>query len=159
MGRLVKRRGWLAPRSQRALDALPERARVVDAAFERDRGYCQAERLVPVVRCGGRLDPHEVIPRSAWAGGYLVVSNVLMVCRNHHDWIGDHPDAAHVLGLHGYSWNRPPDLECGHDSATGIDQAPCDALKVWRCDSCGWTYRSIPCRVPAFAERMAPATP
>lgn len=93
--------------SDRALAQLPERARVVDAAWERDRGQCQAERLVPDCRCGGKLDPHEIIPRSAWPGGELVVDNVVMVCRRHHEWIGDHPVEAHRLGLHGYSWERP----------------------------------------------------
>lgn len=32
---------------------------------------------------------------------------------------------------------------CGHPSSTGIDQAPDDEMKVWRCDSCGWLHRSV----------------
>lgn len=65
--------------------------------------------------CRGRLDPHEVIPRSAWADGQYVFDNVMMICRRHHDWIGDYPDAAHLVGLHGYSWERPGARceECG----------------------------------------------
>lgn len=118
----------IASRSQRVLDLLPERARVVDAAWDRDRGQCRVVVLIRehlmgrvstspeldeimaslrAIRCGGPLDPHEVIPRSAWHDGQYVLDNVLMVCREHHDWIGDYPDAAHAVGLHGYSWERP----------------------------------------------------
>ena len=93
-------------RSARALASLPLRAQVVDAAWGRDRGRCQAEHKVPEIRCGGQLDPHEIIPRSAWPGGDLVLDNVVMVCRRHHDWIDDHPAAAHECGLHGFSWER-----------------------------------------------------
>ena len=57
--------------------------------------------------CGGPDDVHEIIPRSAWAKGYLVDENCILVCRRHHDWIGDNPAAAHELGLHGFSWERP----------------------------------------------------
>lgn len=57
--------------------------------------------------CTGPLDCHEIIPRSAWAAGWLEPSNIVLVCRLHHDWIGEHPDAAHLLGLHGYSYERP----------------------------------------------------
>lgn len=104
----VKRRHRRIPaRSRKALELLGERALVVDAAWARDRGRCQAEHLVPEVRCGGQLDPHEVIPRSAWPGGELVLENVRMVCRQHHRWIDDHPEAAHKAGLHGFSWERP----------------------------------------------------
>lgn len=59
------------------------------------------------VRCGGPLDPHEVIPRSVWPDGELVLENVMMVCRRHHEWIGDNPAHAHALNLHGFSWERP----------------------------------------------------
>jgi hypothetical protein len=127
-------------RSARALDALPERARVVDAAWDRDKGRCQAETLVRDVRCGGRLDPHEVIPRSAWPGGKLVLDNVLIVCRMHHDWIGDHPVAAQSLGLHGFSWERPLMIRCEHESSLPVDDAPADEEKIWRCARCGLRF-------------------
>lgn len=33
--------------------------------------------------------------------------------------------------------------ECEHWSATGVDDTPIeDPDKVWRCDGCGWLYRS-----------------
>lgn len=82
-----------------------ERAKVREAVRRRD-GSCRARDVAPG-RCGGPLDVHEVIPRSAWRAGYLVVDNCLLVCRRHHDWIGAEPDAAHDLGLHGYSYERP----------------------------------------------------
>jgi hypothetical protein len=80
---------------------------VVAAVVARDGLGCRARLSVPGVACGGPYDVHEVIPRSAWRDGYLVVSNCIVVCRSHHDWIGDYPDAAHALGLHGYSYERP----------------------------------------------------
>lgn len=36
---------------------------------------------------------------------------------------------------------RPEDA-CEHLSATGVDQAT-GPNKVWRCDSCGWLFRSV----------------
>lgn len=104
---MIRRRKRIAQRSARVLAELPEWARVVDAAWERDKGRCQAEQLVPDVRCGGQLECHERIPRSAWAKGYLDLDNVILVCHQHHRWIGDFPAAAHALGLHGMSWERP----------------------------------------------------
>lgn len=114
-------------RSERALAKLPERARVVDEVWDRDRGQCRAAQIITaytmgrfimpiemaaaaamqLVPCAGRLDPHEIIPRSAWPGGELVVDNVVLICRNHHRWVGDHPSMAHAVGLHGFSWERP----------------------------------------------------
>lgn len=93
--------------SERKQEQRAERQRVVDAAFRRDRWACVAVKLVPSVECGGPLDPHERIPRSAWPGGELVLDNVLTVCRAHHRWVDHHPDDAHALGLHGYSWEVP----------------------------------------------------
>jgi rubredoxin len=35
-------------------------------------------------------------------------------------------------------------MSCTHESASGVDQTPVtDEAKVWRCDSCGFTYRSL----------------
>ena len=108
-----KARAWRR-RSRKPLPALstrrrqekPQRDAVRAQVLERDGG-CTAARLVPHVACGGPLDCHEVIPRSAWAAGYLVESNTRMVCRRHHSWIGDHVADAHAAGLHGFSWERP----------------------------------------------------
>lgn len=83
-----------------------ERDHVVQRAFARDRWTCVAAKLVPDVECVAHLDPHERIPRSAWAEGIYDYDNVLCVCRAHHRWIDLHETEAHALGLHGYSWER-----------------------------------------------------
>lgn len=98
------------PVSERRRDERATREEVVAYVTARDDGKCQAgpiHALVPGVRCGGRLDPHERIPRSAWAKGYLVADNVLLVCEHAHRWIDHHPHGAHALGFHGFSWERP----------------------------------------------------
>lgn len=103
----MTRRTRLSPKSKKRERDEAERRIVVEHAKIRDRNMCQARAAVPEISCGGPLDPHEIIPRSAWARGWLVLSNVLMVCRAHHDWIGDNPADAHAVGLHGFSWERP----------------------------------------------------
>lgn len=94
---------------------------VKQAALSRDGHQCRARVLVEQHRdelsedgarslpsgCRGELDPHEVIPRSAWKFGIYFLSNVLTVCRAHHRWIDAHPRDAHKLTLHGFSWERP----------------------------------------------------
>lgn len=95
------------------------RAKVLKAARVRDGNRCQffehldeatislrSARALPQ-RCFGHLDGQEIIPRSAWPDGWLVLDNVVMICRAHHDWIGDWPDDAEKIGLHGRSWDRP----------------------------------------------------
>lgn len=104
---MIRRRRRIAPRSSKREAQRDERAAVVEAAYFRDGRDCVARVSVPQIRCGGRLDPHEVIPRSAWPGGALVLENVVTICRRHHDWVGDHPELAHDVGLHGFSWERP----------------------------------------------------
>jgi hypothetical protein len=93
--------------STRRISEREQRAEVIAAAFARDGYLCRARALVPEVVCAGPLDPHEVIPRSAWAAGYLVLDNVLSICRSHHAWIDAEPEKAHERGLHAYSWERP----------------------------------------------------
>ena len=60
--------------------------------------------------CTSSLEVHEIIPRSAWAAGWLVPSNCVLLCGGpggHHAWVTDNPSAAHLLGLHGFSHERP----------------------------------------------------
>jgi hypothetical protein len=94
----------------------PERAEVRRKVHERDGHECQGPKYAPWIRCwhpaGEPLDVHEIIPRDAWAAGYLVVANCITLCRGHHDWVTDYPDAAAAVGLHMYSWDeRPTDTE------------------------------------------------
>lgn len=92
----------------------PRRAAVVAQVLDRDGG-CQWSKAclhggalhLTGLPCAGPLDVHEIIPRSAWAKGYLEPSNCIALCRAHHGWVGDHPTDAHAMGLHGYSWERP----------------------------------------------------
>lgn len=97
----------IANRSARREAQVDERARVIFVVYQRDGGRCQAEAKVPGIRCDGPLDAHEIIPRSAWRDGYLEPSNVVLVCRQHHQWIDNHPELAHAAGLHGFSYERP----------------------------------------------------
>lgn len=105
---MIRRRKTIRRRSERVLALLPERARIVDAAWARDGGRCRARTLVPHVACGGPLEVHEVVPRSAWREGELVLSNVIVICRAHHTWVGNEVHEAHRVGLHGFSWERNP---------------------------------------------------
>jgi hypothetical protein len=111
------KRSPLRPVSPKRRANLTVRAEIRAQVLERDDYLCQfwtrAKSLdlmnlphVPIA-CGGPLDVHEIIPRSAWADGYLVVDNCIAVCRRHHDWIGDYPELAAEHNLHGYSWDRP----------------------------------------------------
>lgn len=90
---------------KRAKDAA--RRVCVEIVRRRAHDRCEAADAVREVACRGPMDPHEIIPRSAWRDGDLDPENVRWVCRAHHDWIGDHPAEAHGYGLHGYSWERP----------------------------------------------------
>lgn len=102
----MERGRGLRPVSKKREAEEAARREVRQIVRSRDRA-CRAKGAVPDVHCNGPLDVHEVIPRSAWAKGYLVVDNCVLVCRAHHDWIDDNPDQAHELGLHGYSWEKP----------------------------------------------------
>lgn len=83
----------------------PTRAKVV--AFVRARDVtCQAVGKLEH-ECGGPLDCHEVIPRSAWAKGYLEPDNVILVCRRAHEIIDREPDLARSVGLYGLASDRP----------------------------------------------------
>ena len=97
----------LSPRSKKREQEAAARRVVVLAALARDRRSCRAVSVVFEVSCRGPLDVHEIIPRSAWPGGYLVLDNTVTLCRTHHDWVGEHPAEAHGYGLHGFSWERP----------------------------------------------------
>lgn len=81
------------------------RADVLIAVRLRDGPGCWAQRSWPH-RCWGPLDGHEVIPRDLWKDGWLVESNVRLVCRASHIWITDNVADATALGLLGNSWDR-----------------------------------------------------
>lgn len=105
--------------SDRRLSEKKTRQQVVAFVLARDGGRCQAGPIHALTRlpCRGRLDPHERIPRSAWSKGYLVTTNVITVCEHAHRWIDLHPQGAHALGFHGWSWERPDEYTIGVDPA------------------------------------------
>ena len=97
----------MKPISDKRRGDLVVRADVVGTVKRRDRYRCQAFYKVRDVQCGGELDVHEIIPRSAWPDGWLVVDNCVCLCRRHHEWVDANPDDAHEVGLHGYAHERP----------------------------------------------------
>lgn len=60
-------------------------------------GGCRGRALLPDVPCWGRLDPHHVLRRSQ--GGLDEASNLVTLCRSHHDWVHAHPAESKRLGL------------------------------------------------------------
>jgi hypothetical protein len=101
----LRRRTPLRRRSQKRSDFDRQRRRVVAFVHLRDRS-CRAAALVPSVPCSGRLDVHEIIPRSAWGNGALEESNAILLCSAHHRWTHLHPTEAHCAGLRKWSWER-----------------------------------------------------
>lgn len=112
------KRTTIVPISKKRKAALPERKAVREAVLERDGYECQfwahaREQLSGItdpdipLACGGQLEVHEVIPRSAWAAGWLVPANCKTLCSRHHQWVTEHPTLAHEIGLHGFSHERP----------------------------------------------------
>lgn len=89
----------LARVSARRLSEGYRRSKVKRAALARDGG-CVAATLVLEVDCWGPLDAHEVRPRSLYPAGHLDLTNVVTVCRSHHDWVPANLAKASALGLH-----------------------------------------------------------
>ena len=50
--------------------------------------------------CGGRLDVHEICPRTVWPDGDLDPTNCALLCRRHHHWLDAHRDIAVRMGLY-----------------------------------------------------------
>lgn len=70
------------------------------AAWNRDRGQCQAARTWPEIECGGRKDPHHVRPTGMWPELRCDPDNLITLCRAHHDAVHHfQPAKARTLGL------------------------------------------------------------
>lgn len=91
--------------SRRRRRELRARAVVREVVLERDGG-CRGERLVPHVSCAGPVDVHEVVRRSQDALAWLNPDLCIAVCRAHHSWLHDHPQAAREVGLLRWSWEH-----------------------------------------------------
>lgn len=106
------KRSRLRPVSRKKRDTFAARTKVIIRVHERDI-TCRFEHHCTMLGysaldtvCSGPLDVHEIIPRSVYPGAELDVDNCVLLCRRHHEFVGDHPDIAHILGLHGFSWER-----------------------------------------------------
>lgn len=86
--------------------------RAIAEAKNRDGHRCQAAEhgLLVHVECRGPLDGQHVIPRGVRRDLAAEVENIVSLCRGHHDYVGDHPDEARALGLHGRSGDWPPPI-------------------------------------------------
>lgn len=65
---------------------------------------CAGAQLVPDVKCRGSLDPHEPLTR-ARGGSITDPSNLMWLCRAHHDFAHAFPDAAYEVGMLRHSWD------------------------------------------------------
>lgn len=105
----------LKPMSAKTRARLPERQTVRQQVLDRDGYRCQFWRhasygMVPTSwLCSSTLDVHEIIPRSVWPEGKYHPDNCVTLCRTHHQWVTDNPNAAALIGLHDNSWNRRKD--------------------------------------------------
>lgn len=108
----------LSPMSKKRRRDLEARRQVIRLVHERDEqcvfwpyvwgspAWVEGDLQGAPVTCMEPLDVHEIIPRSAWSGGWLDPANCVLICRAHHQWVTEHPAEAHRIGLHGFSWER-----------------------------------------------------
>lgn len=81
----------------------PERKAVVEQVHERDQS-CRAAEAFPDIECTPwQLDVHEVLTRGRGGSPYDA-SNAILLCRNHHRWITEHPIEARAGGFVRNSW-------------------------------------------------------
>lgn len=92
----LKRKTPLRTRSTLKSKPKPVPSDIYAEVVLRDKG-CVAQRIVPEVKCAGRLDPHHVLMRSQ--GGQDTAENLKTLCRAHHDWVHAHPAASYDLDL------------------------------------------------------------
>ena len=99
------KRKRIKPVSDKRLAEREARAEVRETTLRRAGFRCQAPGAFGI-RCGGPLDCHEVYTRGTTPGSHLDDSVTLALCRRHHDYVTDHPQAAHDAGLRRWSWER-----------------------------------------------------
>lgn len=69
---------------------------VLAEVIGRDCG-CVARSIVLETRCWGEIDPHHVLPKGR--GGKDTADNLICLCRAHHDWVHNHPEASYALNF------------------------------------------------------------
>lgn len=135
----MKRGGPLRQVSAKREAENREREKAKAVVRQRARGGCEARgvfaRNWPEVNCGGPFDFHEVLTR-ARGGSITDPSNILMVCRCHHDWITAHPAESAEVGLVRNSWDDPtlplPEPAPRRTPGTGLHAANVRPLPVKR---------------------------
>lgn len=100
----LARTGPPAPRSAKRIAEDPERERLRRLVHLRDGGQCQGRDKVPGVRCWGPLDVDAICPEGVRPGAHLVLENLHLLCRAHHNWKHANARLAVALGLRRWSW-------------------------------------------------------
>lgn len=66
---------------------------------------CQAVDLLPDIACWGIPEVNHVKGRPHCTPSERVdPDNGMLLCTVHHKWVTEHPEDAHALGLHRWSW-------------------------------------------------------
>lgn len=127
----MRRTGRLPAASTKRKKAMSARKRMLREFYAEK---CAGAVLVPWVRCGGPLDPHEPLTR-ARGGSITDPTNLLWICRAHHDWTHDNPQKAHEVGLLKHSWEKPCTCTVGEGSMRTGTECP-------RAEECFDNYRA-----------------
>lgn len=98
----LERKHFIKKESSKRRQATNERKKMLKDFYS---NVCAAATLVPNVRCSGKLDPHEPLTR-ARGGSIVDESNLMWLCRSHHDWAHANPTDAHSVGLLKHSWEK-----------------------------------------------------
>lgn len=86
--------------SQKRLDRVKDRSAVIAETRQRAGGRCEAEALLPRIRCKPPFDCHEIATRARTGGTSAYDATVTAyLCRAHHEHLGTHPAEAEELGL------------------------------------------------------------
>ena len=106
----LKRSGRLKPRSKKKEAEYVERRKIVERLLD-ERAYCEAcpvfaahDEVAHYTRRAS-VDIHEIVRRSQ-GGSILDVPNLMAVCRECHNRIGDYPQLAFDLGLAKHQWDK-----------------------------------------------------
>lgn len=96
----ANQRSRLPAESPRRKAEKPRRREVREAVKARDDG-CRGRGILPgpCGPFGWPLEVHEKVSRGRWSAGYLVESNCLALCHDHHGWVTAHPEEATRLGF------------------------------------------------------------
>ena len=96
----LKPGGKLRPRSPKREREDREFAKVKADVLKRDGWLCAVKTAATLDDYHVTpMDVHHVVPRSRDKSLALEPSNLITLCRRHHDWVHDHPVESAALGL------------------------------------------------------------